>query len=251
MVILDVDITELQAQIGLKVGALVNLRSLAQEKTIELATHEQEFESLRNQLGWREKSVAGLLGGNKTLAQKFKRLSLAISSGQEIIDRLNTDIEKGDAEINGIIVTWLNKNSKIFRRVSIELNNHVELYNRSKSFYNFLIEAKEEIDNALMFVSWDGLLNHPQAKKGIALFSSETVKYQQLISAYETAMQVSLMGGRQLESLIRFTSEAVALESFNKIKTIVTKNVRYAEEKFKESSIVKESTIIQVKELLN
>lgn len=178
---------------------------------------ENTLKTSSTKLGWKEKFLGGNLGGNKVLinevnAAREKKLKLENS----IADIKMKRIEK-PKRIKKEFSAILKEIDPDFTKLASERSLHFDLYQASKSYAELVKKAHQGVIDALLFLSWEKLINHPEASEKLSGFKKETLKYQKIVDRLKENTPNSLEGKPSLLDLIKFSSQDVAMSSFNKL----------------------------------
>jgi hypothetical protein len=247
---LDVSKKDIQEQFKARHQTIAALHNQGRAKKNEYSVLKNEKEILSSQMGWREKYLMGFLGGDSSLVHKMKTIKANLDTAKNNLIDIDKNINIENDTLAKEIREYLFKNSDSYQKLSRELDCHVDLYNASAEFSNFLARAKKTVTDALLLTSWDSLLAHPKAREGLNTFQTLTVEYQHKVNSYESMLKVDLLKGTKLEDSIKFSSQSIAMESFNKILAHVKTNISYTDTRISDSKKLKESIIDQVKQLI-
>lgn len=246
---LDISTEDIRTKFKTRQQTISSLHNQGKAKKAEFSALKKEQETLIGQMGWREKYLMGLFGGDNSVVQKMKSIKDTINKTKNILIDIDKKIKFENDNLLKEIKDYLINHSDSYQRLSKENDCHVDLYNASAKFYNFLVKAKKTITDALLLTSWNGLLEHPKAKEGLNTFRTLTAEYQKQVDLYEKTLKVNLLNGDKLEDYIKFSSQSVAMDSFNRIATQVKNNISYTDTKINEVKSLKEGMIEQIKRL--
>jgi hypothetical protein len=177
----------------------------------------ETLQSIENKMGIREKLFGGFLGGNRELVKERDQIREKIQKESNIYDDNDKILIQLTSSITDEIKNFLHLNSPQFSELANAISSTNKLRKASKSYYNLLIKAKKGVADALAWASWETLINHPDAKKELKKFRKESENYQSILDKHEALISTHNIKIVNIIELIKFSSQKVAFDSFNKI----------------------------------
>ena len=218
---MGLDLTqEVIEQINLTTGSIskrsTQLRLEYQDINSTIDTYEQQWTEIVDNLGWWTKLFAGALGGNRLKVQKANELVDKIDELKIQLSRTQSEIEHTTKSFNSVIISQLRSQFDEFEVLCDDKAEHDRLYVASSNYLKLVQRSHKGVQDALIFMSWEKLIKHPEANEKLLEFRNETRKYQEKLDLYKSKV-TSTLGQIKLEELIQFSTESVAMSSFNKI----------------------------------
>ncbi|MEO9964459.1 MAG: hypothetical protein ABJF11_01650 [Reichenbachiella sp.] len=191
--------------------------------------------SLDSKLGWKEKYLSGLLGGDRKLVQKVDETESQIEEIGHRIDLLKKKLKEKPERVKKIASTYLEENDGAYANLVTERKLHYELYKASKHYHDLVKKANQGVIDALLFLSWSKLINHPEASEKLTEFKNETSKYQKVVDRFHSKSKYESGNSVKFIELIKFGTEQEAMSSFAKITKQSNLLLKYADKYLKKS----------------
>lgn len=205
------------------------LENQKESQTTELRTLKNELNANSEKLSWKEKLFGGSLGGNKELAEKVKRSELKKEKIEKSIITLNEKLDGRTDRIRKEFTNALKSIDQDFAKLTSDRSLHFELYQASKKYEELLKKAQQGVIDALLFLSWEKLINHPEASEKLSDFKKETRRLQKTIDTLRENSSSQPDTAPILSDLIKFNSQEVAMSSFKKLLKQTTFYKKYAD----------------------
>jgi hypothetical protein len=237
---MELDINELLIEElkNLTRGVSVNFSKLKADYSnlrLENSKLETEQSSIEVQMGWRERNLMGFLGGNRNLVKKFNLINSELDQVELNLNKLVTETENQSNLFNKEIAQFLFNHSSAYQKTYNESKQQSKLLKSTKAYDSLLKKVKQGIVDALVWTSWDKLIKHPRANKELSKFRKETSKYQNSLSFYEANSEYRLGESFTFEKYIKFSSEHIAMENFNRISRQVNKYRNHSSKHLKQT----------------
>lgn len=218
---IDIDIADFRAHLQGARHTILSLHKSGQANLKEYETSKKELSTLNSGLTWTEKYLGGSFGGDKEKVRRIQSLKEKISKLRAQLKKIDSDLKSETSKVKNEIVDYLSKNSKRFKNLSADNHINQQLLHESNSFLQILKKAKKGISDALLFTSWENLLNHPKAQLELEKFNRLLENLQEKINQYETQTGTKLLNGDRLGDYIQFSTEKIAMDSFRKLNDTV------------------------------
>lgn len=201
--------------------------TLFKKRLEEYTIRNERYQKATKKLGWREKYFDGFLGGDKASLQNLEREFVELTSFRKSLLDLEKKIKSLDGSFVSEITRFLSKESSEYSSYESTLQLHYEMAKTSAHFYNSLVEAKKKISDALLFTSWNSLLNHSKASVLLQEFYNQVTAYNQKIEEYQSLIKCDLLNGK-LHEAIELKTQASAMWSLNGLLTKSNEVLNYA-----------------------
>lgn len=212
-------------EINVKINKLKSDRQLLIDKK---KAHQQDLLAASKKMGWKEKA-GGIFGGDKTLIKKVESLNEQIQKSQKEIRRIDKQINDYSIQITDHLKSHLKSTDSVYAKLIADRKIHYNLYKSSKHYYDFVKRAHQGVTDALFFASWNKLINHPEAKEKLDDFQKETRKYQAVVDAFDEEITDKPFNRVDFPGLIKFSSQEVAMASFQKLASQSDRYLKYAD----------------------
>lgn len=153
--------------------------SASQLETAKNETQTQ-YDSVRSQMGWREKYFAGWFGGDKSVVQIGRTLEGTIDNYNTKVSQTGKAIQNSEDQIDKTIKSYLVQNDPTYQQLDAALRKIVEVRDTTSTYMRRINNALSEIDDAQGIETLDLFTDN----KGISAQSwMENKKAQQAIDA--------------------------------------------------------------------
>ncbi|WP_422359335.1 hypothetical protein [Reichenbachiella sp.] len=180
-------------------------------------------------LGWKEKLFGGSLGGNKELAELVKSTENELQKVESTLEKLGKELKEKPDIIKKELTNALKEIDSYFKKLTDDRTLHYDLYKASKKYEELLKKAHQGVIDALLFLSWEKLINHPEASEKLNGFKNETLKYQKIVDKLRDNSSTQPIPAANLIDLIKFDSQEVAMSSFKKLLSQTSKYKKYTD----------------------
>lgn len=197
--------------------------------TEEIQTLINELDTFSKNLGWKEKLFGGKLGGNKELANQVKTKEKRKMKAEDSLLSLNKKLKGKSERLKKEFSSALKEIDDNFNKLTTDRSLHFDLYQSSKNYKELLKKAHQGIIDALLFLSWDKLINHPEASEKLAGFKKETRALQSVVDKLRDIAESQPKNKPSLIELIQFQSKEVAMASFDKLLKNTTYYYKYSD----------------------
>lgn len=219
------DIQSLLGQINEKITKLDKEKQQLIEKK---KAQQQDLLSASKKMGWREK-IGGVLGGDKALIQKVESINGQVRKTKKEIKSIDQQISKLTTQSTDKLKAYLTVNDPHYTELVSKRKIHFDLYKSSKHYNELVKKAHQGVTDALLFASWEQLINHPEAKEKLDGFQKETGKYQVVVDLFDKEVADKPFARVDFPDLIKFSNEQVAMASFQKIAKYSGNYRKYAD----------------------
>lgn len=196
---------------------------------------EKEFASLSGKLGWKEKYLSGYLGGNKELVQEATSSQVEIQKIEEHLASVDQKLKEKPERLRKEISSFLQSNDPEYAELIASRKSHFKLYEASKAYYGLVKKSHQGVIDALLFLSWEKLINHPEAGEKLAEFKKATSDFQVVVDNFIATTKHQLGDRSNLVELIKLSSQHVAMSSFENLIKQVKYYTRYTDKYLKKS----------------
>ncbi|MCR9252583.1 MAG: hypothetical protein NXI20_19340 [bacterium] len=193
------------------------LKAKLNEIASQIPTLQEAIKEAESQYGWKDSYLSGLFGGNRSLVKSVDNMRDELESLQKEEKKLTPQFKKLKKSVREELSKLVSPVDSDFEVAVTEKDRWLNLERKSKAYKNLVLKAEQGIKDALLFLSWEKLVNHPEANSKLKEFKAETAKYQNVISGME--QEIITIKGKVIvfQDLIKFSSEHVAMESFRKL----------------------------------
>lgn len=188
-----------------------------------------ELNSHSKNLGWKEKLFGGSLGGNKELAELVKHTENEMQKVESSLKKLSKELKEKPDIIKKEFTNALKEIDSDFKKLTDDRTLHYDLYKASKKYEDLLKKAHQGVIDALLFLSWEKLINHPEASEKLNGFKSETLRYQKVVDKLRNNSSTQPKPAVSLVDLIKFDSQEIAMSSFKKLLSQTSKYKKYTD----------------------
>jgi hypothetical protein len=245
---LDINTEHIRKELSSLRKAIIELHSQGKINLNEFNQLKKDSEKLKSQMGLREQYLNGYFGGDRDLVERMKTITFKLQQLREVLKEIDKNLKIQKDNLNVKIEEHLIKYSKFYQKLWFENNSHVNLYNSTVAFYDFLTNSKKKINDALLFMSWENSLNHPNANEAINSFQIKANEYQVEVNTYESNLKINLIGGIKLTNNVEFSTQSLAFESFNNLISLIKEILELIESKIKETNKLRNSLIDKARE---
>jgi hypothetical protein len=209
---------ELNIEISAKLKeAIVKERFLiSQLNSIEpkISALKKEVEDHEEKFGWKESFLGGFFGGDRELVKSVEARNAELIKLEKQLKELATRLTETSRFVKAELAKQVGLVDKGFQSIVAEKDHWLNFEKKSKAYHSLVKKSHQGIVDALLFASWEKLINHPQAKAKLSEFRGKTAEYQKVISEYSEPLK-SMTGDIVIfDELIKFSSEQVAMSSF-------------------------------------
>ncbi|WP_420580689.1 hypothetical protein [Reichenbachiella sp.] len=180
-------------------------------------------------LGWKEKLFGGSLGGNKELAELVKSTENDMQEVESNLKKLSKELKEKPDIIKKEFTNVLKEIDTDFRKLIYDRTLHYDLYKASNKYEELLKKAHQGVIDALLFLSWEKLINHPEASEKLNGFKSETLRYQKVVDKLRDNSSTQPKPAVNLVDLIKFDSQEIAISNFKKLLSQTSKYKKYTD----------------------
>ncbi len=216
----------------------------------EYTARNLRYQKATKELGWREKYLDGFLGGDKASVEKLENEYVELTNFRKSLLELEKRVKSIDESFTIEIIRFLSKEYPEYISCESVLQHHHIIADASAHFYNSLLEAKKKISDALMFTSWNSLLNHSKASALLQEFYDQVAAYSQKIEDYQSHVKCNLLNGN-LQDSIDLTTQASAMGTLNRLLIRSDEILNYAHEQINLISKKRGRMIDHVKSLVS
>jgi len=175
---------------------------------------EARYKKLQKQAGWRERYFFGLLSSKRQLVEGLSEAKESLHAGQLKQENLEVELITEAENLKQNIAENLAINVPDYALLKSKITRLTIVFETASHYERILTKAKNGINEALAWTSWNSLINHPDAKKELAKFRAATDKLQQAIDSCIKEADLTAIGNGQLSELICFETQAEAMENF-------------------------------------
>jgi hypothetical protein len=216
----------------------------------EYTARNERYQKATKELGWREKYLDGFLGGDKASVAKLENEFVELTAFRKSLLELEKIVKSINESFTIEISRFLSKESPEYISYESALQHHRAIAETSAHFYNSLAEAKRKISDALLFTSWNSLLNHSKASVLLQEFYDQVAAYSQKIEAYQSHVKCNLVN-ENLQDSIDLTTQTSAMSSLNELLIKSDEILNSAQEQVKLISKKRRGMIDHVKSLVS
>lgn len=207
---------------------ITGLESEREQLVDKKKIQEKELIAASKKMGWKEK-VGGIFGGDKALIKRVGTLNVQLQKVRKEINSVDKQIKKCSTQITEELKIYLNANDPVYAKLVTDRKLHFNLYKSSKHYYDLVKKAHQGVADALFFASWNKLINHPEAKEKLDDFQKETRKYQAVVDAFDEKITDKPFSRVDFPGLIKFSSQEVAMASFQKLASQSDRYLKYTD----------------------
>ena len=207
----------------------IELEEQNQQLKIDIQEIDEKIISLTKSFGWKEKMFGGNFGGNKKLVQDARILENEKNALEIKIKDSAQQSENKSEKIEKEFSNFLKEIDPEFNQMNVDRSIYFHVYKASKKYKDLLQKAKQGIIDALLFLSWDKLINHPEANEKLNSFKKETQFFQNSIDQLDETIKKEKVGTESLTSLIKFESQDIAMKSFDKLLKVTNTLHKYTD----------------------
>ena len=139
-----------------------------------------QYDSVRSQMGWREKHLAGWFGGDKSVVQRSRSLEGSLNDYDTKISQARTAMQTTEDQIDEAIKSYLVQNDPTYQQLDAALAKVADIRDATDSYIGRIDNALSEIDDAQTMETVDLFTKN----KGISALSwMENDEAQEAINA--------------------------------------------------------------------
>jgi hypothetical protein len=247
---IDISIESILSNVKAIQQSIIFLHDKGQKSKKLYDTLKKQNKLIHSQMTWGEKHLMGLFGGDKDKVKRYKSNQGEIEKIHKILIDVDKQLKIKNERLHHEIIDYLKTNSPSYKKLVFYNSIFSELYDISASFYNLLLKAKEGITDALIFTSWDSLLNHPRAQGELNKFIEQISEYQKRVDHYEKSLNIPLLKGENLNDYIKFPTQNIAMDSLNRLSSRIMEIIDIANVGTKDNEIKIGTLIRNIKQKL-
>ncbi|MCV9387754.1 hypothetical protein [Reichenbachiella ulvae] len=211
----------------------MNISTKLKESILQERALKEELERIESQIprlneaidegeskySWKDSFFSGYLGGNRALVISVNKMCDELDALEKRARDLKPQLKKLEKTVEKELISVASPLNPNLNSLLTEKERWLKLERKSKSYKNLVLKAEQGIKDALMFLSWEKLVNHPDAKSKLDEFKNETLGFQKIISDLST--EITALKGEVIvfEDLIQFSTQQVAMKSFRMLAT--------------------------------
>lgn len=206
----------------LQISELSKLEKVQNDLLSKLNKNQEIYDHSVENMGLWTKITAGLLGGNKELVVKANDAADVINETERRLNEIEKLLASKKKAVNQVLLNALSSQSQEFKKKSEQYEVLDNFVTANSKFIDFVQVAHSGVKDALLWLSWEKLVNHRDAKEKLQEFRAKLSRHQFLIDkVYEVLNEEQF--NIQLESLIKFSNQHEGMQSFNDILQTLNK----------------------------